>query len=417
MSALVARQASEPHAERALRTQPGSHLLCVGGEDHELRIPFLLALRGHGFRITAAGTGPADPFARAGVEYRPFRFDRFVNPWADWIAVNALARIIGDVRPDVVQSFDTKLALLVPFAARRAGATAVVRTINGMGWLYSSRSPLALALRLAYRTLHQLAASASAMTVFQNPVDAAFFLSHRMADERASELIPGSGVDIEGFDRAVLGLPPPAELRATLGLGAAEVVLTVTRLTRQKGIRTLLEAAALVHRRRPGVRFVLVGPRQSEGPLAISQEELDRHRSYVLALGRRSDVPALLRLADVFAFPTEYREGIPRVLLEAALAGLPIVTTDMPGCSDVVRDGATGLTVPPRSPERLAKAILHLLTERDSALAMAARAEALVRRDFGLAMIAARYARLYAELPQAPLAATMPVGALLPSGG
>ena len=110
-------------------------------------------------------------------------------------------------------------------------------------------------------------------------------------------------------------------------------MLTVTRLTRQKGIPTLLEAAALVREARPGVRFLLVGPRQSEGPLAIAQSELDRHSAYVTALGPRPDIPALLGLADVFAFPTEYREGVPRALLEAALAGLPIVTTRMPGCS------------------------------------------------------------------------------------
>lgn len=412
MQAAVSRQASRPRAEQGQHQLPGRHLLCVGGEDHELRIPFLLALREHGFRITAAGTASADPFVRAGIAYRPFRFERFVNPWADRTAVRALADIIVETQPDIIQSFDTKPALLVPFAARRAGSALVVRTINGMGWLYSSRAPTALALRLAYRALHRLATRFSATTVFQNPVDAAFFLSRRMADERTSEVIPGSGVDIEGFDAAAAGLPSQEKLRASLGVGDAEIVLTVTRLTRHKGIPALLEAAALIHRRRPGVRFLLAGPRQSEGPLAISQEELDRHRPYVLPLGRRSDVPALLRMADAFAFPTEYREGIPRVLLEAALAGLPIVTTEMPGCSEVVRNGVTGLTVPTRSPQRLAEAILRLLADRAVARTMAGRAESLVRREFGLPMIAARYARLYTDLLHAGSAPSVPVAAL-----
>ena len=261
--------------------------------------------------------------------------------------MRTLAGIVADVRPHIVQSFDTKPSLLTPFAARRAGDALVVRTINGMGWLYSSRVPTALILRLAYRLLHRLAARSTATTIFQNRVDEAFFARHGMAAEQARRLIPGSGVDIEGFDRALAAGPSAAELRATLDLGTADVVVTVTRLTRQKGIPTLLEAAALVHQQRPGVRFLLVGPRQSEGPFAISQAELDRHRPYVRAIGRRADVPSLLGLADVFAYPTEYREGIPRALLEAALARLPILTTEMPGCADVVRDGWTGLTVPP----------------------------------------------------------------------
>ncbi|MGO4816692.1 glycosyltransferase, partial [Cupriavidus sp. 2MCAB6] len=121
----------------------------------------------------------------------------------------------------------------------------------------------------------------------------------------------------------------------------------VSRLTQQKGIPTLLEAASLVRKVRPGVRFLLVGPRESEGPFAVAQDEIDRQAPHVMALGARKDVPALLALAELFVLPTEYREGIPRVLLEAGLAGLPIVTTDMPGCSDVVTHHWNGLLVPP----------------------------------------------------------------------
>ena len=124
----------------------------------------------------------------------------------------------------------------------------------------------------------------------------------------------------------------------------------------EKGIPTLLKAAAMVHRVHPDVSFLLVGPRESEGPLAVTQAEIDQHAPYVMATGPRSDVPALLRLADLFAFPTAYGEGVPRVLLEAALAGVPIVSTSMPGCCEVVRDGWSGSLVPPHAPESLARA-------------------------------------------------------------
>ena len=99
-------------------------------------------------------------------------------------------------------------------------------------------------------------------------------------------LIPGSGIDIEGFEQAAANAPSPAELRARLGLGDAEVVLTVTRMTRQKGIPTLLRAAAVVHQQRPGVRFLLVGPREREGAFAVAQAEIDQHVPYVWQSGR-----------------------------------------------------------------------------------------------------------------------------------
>ena len=374
------------------------HVLLVGGEDHALRIPFMLALRGHGFRVSAAATGDPDPFARAGLDYHHFRFERFVNPLADWAAIKTISRLLSDVRPELVQSFDTKPNMLVPLAARSVRDVAVVRTINGMGWTYSSRSLMAPLLRPIYRTLHRQAARFTTATIFQNRDDQAFFERHRMVGRGGSRLILGSGVDIEGFEQALAKGPSPAQLRQELGLGTSEIVITVTRMTRQKGIPTLLEAAALVHEARPSVRFLLVGPRESEGPLAVTQAEIDRHARYVTAIGRRSDIPALLGLADVFAFPTEYREGVPRGLLEAGLAGLPIVTTRMPGCVDVVRDGWNGYLVPPCAPRILAARILDLLRDRETARIMGTRAAALVRREFGLGLTVARYAALYGEL-------------------
>ena len=373
-------------------------MLCIGGEDHALRIPFMLALRAHGFNVTAAGSGDAAPFAQAGLPHYPFRFGRFANPLADWAAAETLSRLLTDLRPDIAHSFDTKPNLLLPWAARNARCVRVVRTINGMGWVYSSRSPAAWALRPVYRTLHRVAARATAATVFQNGEDFAFFKHHHMVGVDRGRLIRGSGIDIAAFEQALAAGSSPAELRAALALDASEVVVTVTRLTRQKGVPTLLEAAAQVHKERPGVRFLLVGPRQSEGPFAVAQSEIDRHAPYVMSLGRRSDVPALLGIADVFAFPTEYREGVPRALLEAALAGLPIVATAMPGCTDVVRDGWSGVIVPPRSPRLLASGILDLLRDRRIAREMGRRAAGLVRKEFGLGMTVAQYCVLYDEL-------------------
>ena len=385
-----------------------AHVLCIGGEDHHLRIPFLLALADRGLKVTAAGTGSDAPFARAGIDYHPFRFDRFINPLADWSAIKALRGLIMDIQPDIVQSFDTKPNLLVPLAAPADSRVAVMRTINGLGWIYSSNSPLALALVPVYRALHRLAARSTAMTVFQNRDDQSFFERHAMIGAGLSRLIPGSGIDIGLFERTAAAGPTAAEMRRALGLEGCEIAITVTRLTRQKGIPTLLEAAALVHEVRPAVRFLLVGPRESEGPLAVTQAEIDRHAPYVMAIGPRSDVPSLLKAADIFAFPTEYREGVPRALMEAALAELPIVTTRMPGCVDIVRDGWSGLLVPPRSPRLLASRIIELLDNRLAAAVMSSRASNTVRQEFGLDLTTARYVAAYGELLDDPIRRTKP---------
>ena len=143
------------------------HVLYVGGEDHDFRIPFMLLLRQHGFRVSAAGSGDPAPFAQAGIDFHRFDFKRFVNPLADLAAVRSLSRLLARVRPDIVQTCDTKPGLLVPLAARGLPGVQVVRTVNGRGWLYSSHSPLALTLRPIYRALHRLAARSTAATVFE----------------------------------------------------------------------------------------------------------------------------------------------------------------------------------------------------------------------------------------------------------
>src|SRR5438046_864344 len=129
---------------------PSPHLLYIGGEDHHLRIPAMLALRDRGFRVTAAGTGDPEPFVQAGIEYRRFHFERFISPLADWAAIKTISKILVEVQPDLAQSFDTKPSLFLPLAARSTPGIQVIRTINGRAFLYSSRSPIALTLRLVY---------------------------------------------------------------------------------------------------------------------------------------------------------------------------------------------------------------------------------------------------------------------------
>ena len=373
-----------------------AHLVCIGGEDHALRIPFLLALRERGFSVTAVSTAKGEPFAAAGIPHLAYRFDRFSSRWSEWKSVLELRRILDRLQPDIVQSFDTKPNLLAPLAAR--GRYAVVRTINGLGWLFSSSEPRALALRPVYCGLQALVSRWTAATVFQNRQDRQLFRRYHLLGGSTDHLIGSSGIDVANFERARAASPPAAALRAELGLGDAELVMFVGRLTRQKGIATLLDAVPLVAARRPDARFVLVGQRDSEGPFAIPDHLLERAGPLVLATGPRKDVPALLSLASVFAFPTEYREGIPRVLLEAGLARLPIVASDMPGCSDVVEPGRNGHLVPPGSATALADRIVDLLGNTKLARAMGLQSEAIVKERFQLVQVLDQYQGVYARI-------------------
>jgi glycosyltransferase involved in cell wall biosynthesis len=369
------------------------HLVCVGGEDHALRIPFLLAMQERGFRVSAVSTGGPDKFDAAGIAHHSYLFDRFSSKGGEWSVMRSLRRLLLSLEPDIVQSYDTKPNLLTPFAAR--GTAPVIRTINGLGWVFSSSEPRALALRPVYCALQGMASRLTKATVFQNREDQAFFKRRHMLGSSADVLIGSSGIDSDGFDLAQARGPSAQKLRAELGLEDAEIIMFVGRLTRQKGIPTLLQAVPQIVSARPLARLVLVGPWESEGSFAVDRKAVEQCAPHVLTLGPRHDVPSLLGMADLFVFPTEYREGIPRVLLEAGLAGLPIVATQMPGCSDVVEHGHNGLLVPPRDPKALAASVIELLRDPERGRAMGARSRPLVRQRFELARVVGQYSDLY----------------------
>ncbi|MER8732573.1 glycosyltransferase [Mesorhizobium sp. M0018] len=372
------------------------HLVCVGGEDHALRIPFLMSLRESGFRVTAVSTGDEAAFLRHGIPHRRYGFDRFASGTGEWTAVRVIRKLLAELRPDIVQSFDTKPNLLTPISVR--GTVPVVRTINGLGWTFSSLEPRALALRPIFCGLQWLASFWTAATVFQNRDDEAFFKRFRLIEPGSGRVIRSSGIDVDAFAMARQLAPPAAKMRQELGLQSAEIVIFVGRLTRQKGIPTLLQAVPRVLSKRPNARFVLVGPWESEGPFAVDKSEIDRHAPHIIALGPRRDVPALLGMADVFAFPTQYREGIPRVLLEAGLAGLPMVASKMPGCNEVVEDGWNGYLVQPYDADGLASRIVDILSDRSHGKIMGGRSVELVREQFALPRVVAQYCDLYENI-------------------
>jgi glycosyltransferase involved in cell wall biosynthesis len=262
-----------------------------------------------------------------------------------------------------------------------------------MGRLFANRGPAWAALRAVYRAAHRSVARGAEVTVFQNEDDRRYFEERDLLRGGRAELVRGSGVDLEGLRRAAADPARVAALRRELAPDGAPIVLMVARVVPSKGVRELLDAA----RRVPRARFVLAGPLDA-AERSSRALEAELRRGQVAYLGPRSDVPLLLSAAAVFALPTYYREGLPRVLLEAAALDVPLVGTPVAGCRDVVRHEDTGLVVPPRDAAALAAAVERLLDDQALGRRLAANARAHVERHFSLERVAADYARIYASL-------------------
>ncbi len=271
----------------------------------------------------------------------------------------ALRHLYNDLKPDIVHAITLKYAFIAGLAALGVKKSFLrVHTIAGLGYLFSGEGIKPKLLRFLISPLLRLALKGKyTRLIFQNPDDQALLIARGMAEEAHAFLIKGSGVDLEVFqpdDDISLAVPP--------------IVLMPTRLVHDKGVAVFIEAAKLLQQRGVQADCQIAGGVTRNNPQAISESEMAAMVADGSAqwLGRVDDMPGLLARSTVIAYPSYYREGVPKVLLEAAAMAKPIVTTDHPGCREAVKDTVNGLLVPIKDPMALADAIECLL--KDEAL-------------------------------------------------
>jgi glycosyltransferase involved in cell wall biosynthesis len=324
------------------------------------RQALIRGLQAEGFEVLAVGpSGPwEEPIARLGCRVATYPLDRRgLNPLGEVRSLAGLYAIYRRWRPVIAHHFTIKPNLYGTLAARLAGVPVVIATVTGLGYIWTDDGPKARVLRAILEPIYRRVLRLADAVIYLNEED------RRTLGGRRTVLIPGEGVDLETF--SPLAVPPErqAALRSELGLGPDDhVVLMVGRMLRHKGVLEFVEAARRVRAACPEAVFVLVGPSDEGNPARIPSEKLQAWESEgaVRYLGIRGDVRDLMAVADVVVLPS-YREGIPRVLIEAAAMGRPLVATDVPGCREVVRNGVNGLLVPARDAVALAEAIESLL--------------------------------------------------------
>ncbi|MEQ9566788.1 MAG: glycosyltransferase family 4 protein [Pseudomonadales bacterium] len=369
----------------------GAHILYVVNDSGFFvshRLVLAQAARAAGYRVTiAAGPGGAeDEIVAAGFEYRALPINRgAVKPLGELRLILAIAALYRSVRPDLVHLVTIKPALYGGILARLLRVPAVVVAVTGMGYLFTGerRSFIRRAAEYLYRSalLHT-----NGRVILQNEADWQVLVELRALREGCGVLVPGSGVDLSVFSPCPL---PPG----------APIVLLPARMLWDKGIGEFVEAARIIQARGIDARFVLVGPSDPDNPSAIGTNQLDAWQcdGVVEWWGMRKDMPAVMASASLVVLPS-YREGMPKALLEAAAAGRAIVTTDVPGCRDVVEPGENGEMVPARDARALADAIYSLLSNRDQLERLGRRSRVIAENRFGVADIVAAHMAIYNEL-------------------
>jgi len=365
----------------------------IGGDDLRYRIPMMLRLRESGINVTAVGAEGSEPFVRHGIPFHPYPLIRKFSPRADYRAMLTLTSLFRDFNPQVVHAFHTKPSVIAMLAAEKAGVPVRIRSVTGMGYIFASRRPTAVVLRPVYRQIQKKTSRVTHHTIFQNQDDHDYFLQHEMVSDDHCSVIPGSGIDAQSFKPTKSKQQLAAQ--ASLNLPEGPTVTMVSRMVRHKGVIEFLKAASIVKRQMPQTNFLLVGGLSDDPLQRVSLKEIESYGDVVRYVGHRDDIKTILGMSDAFVLPTFYREGVPRSLLEACAAGLPVVTTRMPGCVDVVKHGHNGLLVEPRSVDELATAVKQLLLNRELRESMGVAGQQLVVDRFDISSVADQYVQLY----------------------
>ena len=340
---------------------------------YNFRLDLARAVRGAGHEVVMAA--PEGAF-RAKIEADGFAFRevkmsrRGINPLAEYAAVRRMEALYREVQPDLVHHFTLKAVVQGSLGAQRAGVTRVVNAVAGLGYVFTDESLKARAIRMGLvRALGRSLAGTE--IILQNPDDELMLHAAGVLADGQAHLIRGSGVDVERF----VPIPEP---------GGAPLVVLASRMLWGKGIETFVHAAERVRKKMPTARLALVGPTDSGNPAAVPEAQL---RAWAEAgdvewWGFRDDMEDVLAQSHVVCLPSEYGEGVPRILIEGAASGRPLVATDIAGCREIVRDGKSGLLVRPGDPAALAQALLDLLRDRDLRRRLGQGARRLAEDEF-----------------------------------
>jgi len=354
-----------------------------------------LRLRKDGHEVVMLSPpGPfGERFAGHGFRWIQLPMDRAsLNPLREAATLSRLISILREEQPDLLHNYTMKCVVYGALTARLARVPAVVNAVAGMGYVFTSDALKARMLRPLVKLLMRMTLSDHrSLLILQNPDDVMSFSDGGLILPERIRLIRGTGVDTMMFHPPVPPLHPDGRLR----------VLLAARLLREKGIPEFAEAAALLRQWGHDVECLLAGTPDPGNPHSVPEEQV---REWVDAglirwLGHVDDMPGLLNTVHVMVLPSYYREGVPKSLLEGAACGLALITTDRPGCREVVsKDGVDGLHVEAQNAMSLAKCIARLDNDRNLLTELGQRARQKVLREFDERAVIQKTIDVYGEL-------------------
>jgi N,N'-diacetylbacillosaminyl-diphospho-undecaprenol alpha-1,3-N-acetylgalactosaminyltransferase len=323
-----------------------------------------------------------------------------MNPLKDLKILLDLCKIFKREKFDLIQPFTIKPNIYGAIAGRLTDIPVIICSVEGLGYVFSKvQNNLKIpVVKIITSILYKIAFRYSNCVLFQNQDDLELFVSRRLVDRGKTQIIKSDGVNLMEYSVSGTNSLTTDKLRKELMIDGNKVVITmVSRLMWEKGVREFIEAAKIIKSRYPEAFFLLVGGIDKENPSAISEKYLNEaeHEGYIKWLGHRNDVVNLLAISDIVTLPSYYREGVPKVILEAMAMEKPIVTTDNIGCKETVEEGKNGFLVPVKDPVALSDGIEELILDKKMRIEFGKYSRLKVEREFDEKDVIEKTIRIY----------------------
>lgn len=340
---------------------------------------------GYAVTIVAKNTGLKEIIESLGAKFIDLPVNPTgMNPMQELKTLCFLRKLFKQEKPDIVHNVGLKCILWGGLAARLTKRPLVVNAVSGLGVIFSN-TPLSIYASIILRIIRFADMGKKSVYIFQNKDDYNIFINRNIITEEQCRFTKGSGINLSEY----VATDEPNDEKIN--------ILFTGRMVEEKGVIVLIDAANILREKyKDKVVFRLCGS-LSNNPKALIEKELTSlcDSKYIEWLGHRTDIKELLQQSHIIAFPSYYREGLPKSLIEACASARPIVTTDSVGCRECVVDDCNGYKVPIKNPRMLASKLELLINDKHLRIRMGKESRKIAERYFSIDDVVKTHMEIY----------------------
>ena len=351
------------------------------------RLPVAISLKNHGYEVHIATkfTTKENYLKSLGFYTHQLPIERTsLSIFSNFLTFINIFQLIKIVSPNLLHLITIKPILLGGISSYFFKNISVVVSVSGLGFVFSDKGKFSFLRRTLISKLYKFALLNKKITViFQNKEDRNTLLKITNLKKENTKLIYGSGVDLKTYSVKSDEKTPP-------------IVLFASRLLISKGIIDFIESSKYLE----NIRFVISGGFDFDNPDCVDKGLIEKmsKQGYIEYWGYSEKMEEIINQSSIVVLPSYYGEGLPKILIEAAACGKPVITTDHPGCRDAIIENTTGLLVPIKSPKSIASAINYILANKEIKTSMGIHARLLAEKRYSIDHVIEQHLVIYRAL-------------------